>query len=135
MKTKPRIRHTMLAVKDLGRSVDFYERLLGMDVMRRRMNEVKQLDAAYVGYGEEDHDHCLELIQDVSAQAPAMMQPWTGHVAIAVTDLHQLCDFLAKNGVKILTPAQPLAPGRKDLIALVADPDGYQIELHERAKP
>lgn len=129
---KPRMRHTMLPVKDLDRSIDFYRSLLGMIVMRRRRNEVKQLDAVYVGYGDEDRDPCLELIQDMSARAPATMEPWTGHIAIAVTDLRKVCAFLEKKGVRFLTPVQPIAPGRKDLIALIVDPDGYQIELHER---
>ena len=132
---KPRIRHAMLPAKDLDRSIDFYRRLLGMNVMRRRRNEAKQLDAAYVGYGDEDRDPCLELIQDVSARAPTTMAPWTGHIAIAVTDLRKVCAFLEKKGVKFLTPVQPIAPSRQDLLALIVDPDGYRIELHERVGP
>ena len=130
---KPRIRHAMLPVKDLDRSVDFYQGLLGMTVMRRRRNDVKQLDAVYVGYGEEDRDPCLELIQDISAKAPAAMPAWTGHIALAVSNLAMVCAFLEQAGVEIVTPCQPIAPGRKDLIAMVVDPDGYQIELHEKA--
>ncbi len=44
-----RIRHTMLPVTDLERSLDFYTRLLGMDVMRRRVNEAKNITVGYVG--------------------------------------------------------------------------------------
>jgi Lactoylglutathione lyase and related lyases len=33
-----RIRHTMMLVSDLDRSIDFYTRLLGMDVQRIRPN-------------------------------------------------------------------------------------------------
>ena len=33
---KFRIRHTMLPVRDLEHTIDFYTRLLGMDIMRLR---------------------------------------------------------------------------------------------------
>ena len=33
---KLHIRHTMLPVSDLDRAIDFYTRLLGMDLMRLR---------------------------------------------------------------------------------------------------
>ncbi len=46
---KFRIRHTMLPVTDLERSLDFYTRLLGMKVMRRRVNEAKNITVGYVG--------------------------------------------------------------------------------------
>ena len=36
-----RIRHTMMLVSDLDRSIDFYTRLLGMDVQRIRPNPEK----------------------------------------------------------------------------------------------
>ena len=37
--TKPRIRHTMLRVKDLEKSIDFYTRLFGMTLFRCMDNE------------------------------------------------------------------------------------------------
>ena len=36
--TKPRIRHTMLRVKNLDKSLDFYTRLFGMTLFRRKDN-------------------------------------------------------------------------------------------------
>jgi catechol 2,3-dioxygenase-like lactoylglutathione lyase family enzyme len=36
-----RIRHTMMLVSDLDRSIDFYTRLLGMDIQRIRPNPEK----------------------------------------------------------------------------------------------
>ena len=36
-----RIRHTMMLVSDLDRSIDFYTRLLGMDIQRIRPNPAK----------------------------------------------------------------------------------------------
>ena len=127
-----RIRHTMLPVKDLERSIAFYTGMLGMVVMRRRVNETKRTAVAMVGYGDEDSDPALELIQDIGAHPPARLQPWDGHIAIAVTGLYGICAHLEKAGVTFTQPAGPVAPGRKDLVAFLVDPDGYGIELTER---
>jgi lactoylglutathione lyase len=126
-----RLRHTMLPVADLNRSVKFYTDMLGMNVMRKRVNDVKKHAVAYVGYGAEDTDTCLELIEDISANPPAKMNRWHGHIAIAVTGLYGICEHLEKAGVKFTQAAGPVAPNRKDLVAFLIDPDGYEIELTE----
>ncbi len=41
-----RIRHTMMLVSDLDRSIDFYTRLLGMEVQRIRPNPEKKSASA-----------------------------------------------------------------------------------------
>lgn len=127
-----RLRHTMLPVTDLERSLDFYTRLLGMDVMRRRVNEAKNVTVGYVGYGDEGSNHALELIQDRGAAAGAALAAWDGHIAIAVSDLYRLSEVLEKEGVRFDKPAGPVAPGRNDLVAFIRDPDGYEIELTQR---
>ena len=44
-----KIRHTMLPVSDLDRTLDFYTRLLGMDVQRRR--DTPAVALVYFGFG------------------------------------------------------------------------------------
>ena len=127
-----RIRHTMFPVTDLERSLDFYSRLLGMKIMRRRVNEAKNVTVGYVGYGDEGSNHALELIQDRGAAADAVLGGWDGHIAIAVFDLYGLSEVLVKEGVRFDKPAGPVAPGRKDLVAFIRDPGGYEIELTQR---
>ncbi|MDA0990465.1 MAG: VOC family protein, partial [Verrucomicrobia bacterium] len=56
-----RIRHTMLRVADLERSLDFYTRLMGMNVFRRVDNEMGKFSIAFVGYGTEETEAALEL--------------------------------------------------------------------------
>lgn len=58
-----RIRHTMMLVSDLDRSIDFYTRLLGMDIQRIRPNPEKKERVGYLGYGTEDEYPGLELIE------------------------------------------------------------------------
>jgi lactoylglutathione lyase len=127
-----RMRHTMLPVKDIEKSKDFYHRLLGMNIMRERVNQKKKA-MAYVGYGSEDTHPCLELIEMASDAPTRTINPWDGHIALAVTRLYDICAFLEKEGVTFKQAAGPVGPGRKDLVAFLHDPDGYEVELTERA--
>ena len=51
---------------------------------------------------------------------------------IGVPDVYAVCDRLAKEGVKITRAPGPLKFGTVN-IAFIEDPDGYKIELVERA--
>lgn len=127
-----RIRHTMLPVKDLARSIDFYTRLLGMQVTRRRIDDKRKLAVGYVGYGDESVNHALELIQNSDPAAPATVKTGDGHVAIGVNDIYKLCAVLEKEGVRFRQAPKPNRPGEKNFTAFILDPDGHEIELTER---
>lgn len=122
------LRHTMIPVSDLTRSVDFYQRLFGMRVLRERPADENGRAVAYVGYGaEEDSCTVLELIAGTGNRAA----PWAGHIAIAVSDLTTLCDRLTAEGVRFAKPLKAVSGGTRRLAAYVYDPDGIEIELSE----
>lgn len=127
-----RIRHTMLPVSDLDRTIDFYTRLFGMDIMRLRNPPGENQRVGYLGYGCEDEAPALELIETGGPGAHEKMAPWSGHVAIYVSDLYKLCRRLKSEGVKFIRDPGPNRPGAKDLVAFIQDPDGYTLELTER---
>ncbi len=56
-----RILHTMLRVGDLERSLDFYTRVLGMKLLRRKDYPDGKFTLAFVGYGPEETHPALEL--------------------------------------------------------------------------
>jgi lactoylglutathione lyase len=60
------------------------------------------------------------------------MTPWTGHVAIFVSDLYKLCEKLKAEGVIFTQEPGPVRAGSKDLVAFIKDRDGYSLELTER---
>ena len=127
-----RIRHTMMLVSDLDRSIDFYTRLLGMDIQRIRPNPEKKERVGYVGYGTEDEYPGLELIETGGPGHVKEMRPWYGHVALYVSDLYKLSEKLKAAGVKFTLDPQPNRPGSQDHVAFILDPDGYTLELTER---
>ena len=127
-----RLLHTMIRVFDLDRSIDFYCRLMGMKLLRKREVEAGRYTLAFVGYGEDTDHTVVELTYNWDQKEPYAVGSGFGHLAIGVSDLHGTCQVLAENGVKIPRPPGPLKFGTVN-IAFIEDPDGYKIELIERA--
>ncbi|MGH6976471.1 MAG: VOC family protein, partial [Stellaceae bacterium] len=74
----------------------------------------------------------LELTYNWDQKEPYNLGSAYGHVAVAVPDAKRACDAFATAGVKITRPAGAVKGGTT-VIAFIEDPDGYKIELIERA--
>ncbi len=127
-----RFLHTMIRVRDLEKSLDFYTRLLGMKLLRKKDFPTGEFTLAFVGYGEEESSTVIELTHNWPQKEPYNLGNAFGHLAIAVPDIYGTCETLAKEGVKIPRPPGPMKHGGS-VIAFIEDPDGYKIELVERA--
>lgn len=126
-----RLLHTMIRVRDLDRSVDFYTRLLGMRLLRRKDYPEGRFTLAFVGYGSEEEATALELTFNWDQAGPYEIGTGFGHIAIGVPDIVKTCDRLAAEGVKIPRAPGPMKHGTT-VIAFAEDPDGYKIELVEK---
>ena len=126
-----RLLHTMIRVRDLERSIDFYTRLLGMDLLRRKDYPGGKFTLAFVGYGDEAKNAVVELTHNWDQTEPYELGTGFGHLAIGVADVYGTCERLESEGVPIPRPAGPMKHGGS-VIAFVEDPDGYKIELIER---
>ena len=129
--SKYRLLHTMIRVKDMDKSIDFYTRLLGMSLMRRQDYPSGEFTLAFVGYGDEKDNAVIELTHNWGQETPYDLGTGFGHLAIGVPDIYGTCESLEKEGVRIPRPAGPMKHGGS-VIAFVEDPDGYKIELIER---
>jgi lactoylglutathione lyase len=129
--TKSRLLHTMIRVFDLDRSIDFYTRLLGMKLLRRKDYPSGEFTLALVGYGDETDSSVIELTHNWPRKEPYIVGDGYGHMAIGVSNVYKTCERLATEGVKIPRPAGSMKHGGS-VIAFVEDPDGYKIELIER---
>ena len=123
-----RLAHTMLRVSDLERSLDFYIRLLGMKVLRRTDYPEGKFTNTFIGYGPEEDS--LELTHNWE-QASALDQgnAW-GHICVEVPDVYEACERFESQGVAIARAPGPMKHGTR-VIAFIADPDGYKVELNE----
>ena len=127
-RTPHRVMHTMVRVRDLDASLDFYTRLLGMKLLRRKDFPEGRFSLAFVGYGAEIDHAVIELTHNWDQPTAYDIGNGYGHIAIAVEDLYTVCDGLKAQGAKVIREAGPMKNDTLHL-AFVQDPDGYKIEL------
>ena len=127
-----RILHTMLRVGDLDRSIAFYTQVLGMTLLRRSENPQYRYTLAFLGFeGGNPEQAEIELTHNWGVTQYEMGSAY-GHIAIGVPDAYAACERIRQAGGTITREAGPVKGG-STVIAFVTDPDGYKIELIERA--
>ena len=130
-KIEARILHTMLRVKNLEASIEFYTKNLGMNLFRRQDFETGRFTLAFVGYGSEESDPVIELTFNWDQEIAYDIGMGYGHIALGVPDIYSTCRQLRESGARIIREPGPMKHG-KTVIAFIEDPDGYQLELIER---
>jgi lactoylglutathione lyase len=122
-----RILHTMIRCGDLDRSIAFYTGVLGMRLLRRSENEQGKYSLAFVGYRDEREEAAIELTYNWGVTSYDLGTAF-GHIAVEVDDVYAACDAIKAAGGTVTREAGPVKGGTT-IIAFVADPDGYKIEL------
>lgn len=126
-----RILHTMLRVGNLETALTFYTEILGMRLLRRQDYPEGRFTLAFVGYAEESESAVLELTHNWDTPSYDIGNGF-GHIALAVPDAYAACAEIKQRGGKVVREAGPMKHGTT-VIAFVEDPDGYKIELIQRA--
>jgi len=123
--------HSMIRVLDEGRSVEFYDRAFGLRVDTRL--DFESFTLVYLRNAEADFE--VELTVNKSRTEPYNLGDGYGHLAFVVDDLEAEHARMTEAG---LSPRKlvSFAPDGGEPIArffFVADPDGYQIEVVQKA--
>ena len=126
-----RILHTMLRVGDLQRSIGFYTKVLGMKLLRTSENPEYKYSLAFLGYGSNPDHAELELTYNWGVDKYEMGSAY-GHIAISAEDIYKTCEQVRAAGGNITREPGPVKGGTT-VIAFITDPDGYKVELIERA--
>ena len=127
-----RLLHTMLRVGDLQRSIDFYTNVMGMTLLRTSENPSQKYSLAFLGYGRNPEHAELELTYNWGVEQYDMGTAY-GHIAIGVPDAYAACEKIKANGVNVTREPGPVKGGTT-VIAFITDPDGYKVELIQRAE-
>ena len=123
----------MLCVGDLQRSIAFYTEVLGMQLLRTSENPEYKYSLAFVGYGGGNPGQAeIELTYNWGTDQYELGTAY-GHIALGVPDAYAACERIKAAGGKVTREAGPVAGGTT-VIAFVTDPDGYKIELIQRAE-
>lgn len=125
------ILHTMLRVGNFQRSIDFYTQALGMTLLRTVQRPEQQYDLAYLGYGPNPEHAELELTYNYGVDHYELGSAY-GHIAIGTADVAATCAAVREKAATLggaVTREPGPVKGGSTVIAFVADPDGYKIEL------
>ena len=125
-----RLLHTMLRVGDLEKSIAFYEKALGMRLLRRKDYESGRFTLAFLGYCEESEGSVLELTHNWDTKEYDLGKGY-GHLAFGVEDLERSYQHCLDCGAAAKVAPKVFGSGTR--LAFVKDPDGYDVELIELA--
>lgn len=114
--------HTMVRVKDLDESLDFYCNKLGLEELRRRDNEKSRFTLVFLA-APGDSSAQVELTYNWDGDNLGAGSRNFGHLAYAVDDIYEICQRLMDGGVTISRPP------RDGNMAFVRSPDNISIEL------
>ena len=125
--------HTMVRVRDIEESLDFYCNKLGLEEVRRMDNEGGRYTLIFLAAPDD-----VESATASDAPMVELTYNWDpedyqggrnfGHLAYSVDNIYETCDRLAKGGVTINRPP------RDGRMAFVRSPDGISIELLQKGE-
>ncbi len=123
--------HTMVRVKDLDASLDFYVNKLGLAEVSRFDNEAGRFTLVFLAAPDD-----VEAAREKRAPTVELTYNWDtedyqggrnfGHLAYAVDDIYATCQRLLDGGVTINRPP------RDGHMAFVRSPDNISIELLQK---
>ncbi|WP_310619843.1 lactoylglutathione lyase [Flexibacterium corallicola] len=126
-----RFLHTMVRVKDLEDSLDFYCNKLGLYEVRRVEHEAGRFTLVFLAAPGDDMP-----ANEMPAPALELTYNWDsedyhggrnfGHLAYEVDDIYKVCSDLQSKGVIINRPP------RCGRMAFIKSPDGISIELLQK---
>ncbi len=119
--------HTMVRVKDIDASLDFYCDKLGLVELRRYDSEQGRFTLIFLA-APGDEDAQVELTWNWDPEDYDEGRNF-GHLAYAVDDIYALCQHLLDSGVTINRPP------RDGRMAFVRSPDNISIELLQKGDP
>ena len=119
--------HTMVRVKDIDESMDFYCKHLGLEEQRRVEVEQGRFTLVFLG-AKGNPDSQVELTYNWDGDTLGEGSRNFGHLAYAVPNIYEACQKLMDGGVTINRPP------RDGHMAFVRSPDNVSIELLQEGK-
>ncbi|MCO5607945.1 hypothetical protein L7F22_062147 [Adiantum nelumboides] len=114
----------MLRVGDLDRSINFYEKAFGMQLLRKKDNAEHKYTLAMLGYGPEDKSTVMELTYNYGVSKYEKGDAYA-QVALGTDDVFKTAEAVREAGGKITREPGPL-PGINTKIFACLDPDGWK---------
>ncbi len=122
--------HTCYRINEIDPTVAFYE-ALGFRELRRIPIRDEAINI-FMNLPEDGDEPRLELTYNFGRNEPYELGTGYGHIAITTPGLDAALARLAQQGIEPERPPYAIREGGSRL-CFVRDPDGYRIEIIERA--
>ena len=122
-----RLLHTRYRVQDLEKAVSFYKDVLGLEETRRHTSGRGSQLVFFKAPGSEEE---IELCK-FDESGPVVVGPDLTHLACEVADSEEFARHTAAKGYPLSDG--PHKNSRGGAIAFIDAPEGYEIELIQRA--
>ena len=119
--------HTMVRVKDIDKSIDFYCNKLGLNQLRRYDNEEARFSLIFLAAPGDD-DAQVELTYNWDGDELGEGSRNFGHLAYQVDNIYEACERLKNYGVTINRPP------RDGRMAFIRSPDNISVELLQKGE-
>ncbi|CAK8568860.1 unnamed protein product [Lathyrus sativus] len=123
--TREPLCQVMLRVGDLDRVIAFYEKAVGMKLLRKIDNPEDKNTVAVLGYGPEANSPVLELTYNYGVTNYDKGNGYT-QIAIGTNDVYKTAEAIKLYGGKVIREPGPL-PGINTKIVVCLDPDGWKL--------
>ena len=120
--------HTRYRVSDLDKTVAFYRDVLGLELVRSHTSPRGSQLVFFKAPGSEEE---IEICK-FDASGPVSVGFDTTHLAFEVEDMDAFAKHAASKGYPLSDGPTPTSTG--SVIAFVDAPEGYEIELIQRAR-
>ena len=117
--------HTMIRVKNIEQSLEFYCHLLGLKEIRRKNSEEGKFTLVFLAAPKQE-EVCVELTYNWNSNENYTEGRNFGHLAFEVENIYQICEKLQKAGIVINRPP------RDGRMAFIRSPDNISIELWQK---
>ncbi|CAL0324005.1 unnamed protein product [Lupinus luteus] len=114
----------MLRVGDLNRSIKFYEKACGMELLYMRDNPESKSTIAMMGYGPEDKNTVLQLTYNYGVTEYDIGDAYA-QIAIGTNDVYRTAEAIKLAGGTVTREPGPV-PGINTKITACVDPDGWK---------
>ncbi|KAK7379984.1 hypothetical protein VNO78_32291 [Psophocarpus tetragonolobus] len=114
----------MLRVGDLDRSIKFYEKALGMKLLRTQDDPESKSTIAILGYGPEEKNTVLELTYNYGVTNYDKGDAYA-QITIGTDDVYKTAEAIKLAGGKIISEPGPVPVIRTKITSCV-DPDGWK---------
>ena len=117
--------HTMVRVKNIEQSLEFYCNILGLKEIRRKDSEEGKFTLVFLAAPNQE-EVCIELTYNWNSSENYSEGRNFGHLAFEVDNIYQICEKLQNSNIVINRPP------RDGRMAFIRSPDNISIELLQK---